>query len=549
MKKSFRKSLVFVLLCLSAQNVFADDIADIITNKQNLASPDFTYRSADLELLYSEHQLIWLNNTNTDKNVNDALNLLASASIHGLNPIDYDADTLRSKIPLVAPSGKDLALYDTALSVAMLRFTHDLHYGRVNPKDVNFNLKFRDKIDLPLLIKDSVSKSVVNQIDVAVEPKTKQYQKLKLALASYQKVKPFEFIINKTLLPGGAHPQIAELSQYLFDSGLIQEIVGGEYYNETLVDGVKLFQARNSIKADGYIKKNTVAAFNAPVDQRITKIELAMERLRWLPEISTSIIVNIPAFQLYGTDDQDEKVNMKVVVGKADGHQTPILMADMKYLDFMPYWNVPYSIAKKELLPKLLNNNGYLYNENMEFVSSRSNGSSNFSNDMAAQIRQGSLRIRQRPGGKNALGKVKFMFPNKYNVYMHDTPSKSFFSKTRRDYSHGCVRLGDPKRLAEFVLKNNNGWDSDKINDAMSAPKTRQVTLQKTIPVLFFYSTAFLDNSDNVAFYDDIYGHDAILIEALNKHVELDDSAIFAPPPVVDVEPTVEPAQEDDLGV
>ena len=223
--------------------------------------------------------------------------------------------------------------------------------------------------------------------------------------------------------------------------------------------------------------------------------------------------------------------NMRVVVGKALENQTPVLMAKMSFIDFMPYWNVPYNIVKKEILPKLMRNPGYLAGQNMELVTTFGNETKAvaFTASSIAQLKQGTLRIRQRPGKKNALGKVKFIFPNKSDVYMHDTPSRSLFSKSRRDFSHGCVRVAKPDQLAEFALKNQ--WSKETIQQALNTQKTRRVILKKSIPVTIFYVTSFIDQNDNLTFYSDIYGYDAVLQEALNKSGDLSDEAIFAPPP------------------
>ena len=218
---------------------------------------------------------------------------------------------------------------------------------------------------------------------------------------------------------------------------------------------------------------------------------------------------------------------MKVVVGKALDHQTPVLMAEMHFIDFNPYWNVPYNIVKKELLEKLQQHPDYLDKENMELVSTFGNDtkSVSFSNSSIEALKQGSLRIRQRPGKHNALGKIKFMFPNKDDVYLHDTPSHSLFSRSRRDLSHGCVRVENPQALAEFALKDQ--WTKEEIKEALATPKTQRVILKKSIPVLFFYTTAFFDPNNDLVLYSDIYGNDAILLEALKKSEDLSDQAIF----------------------
>jgi murein L,D-transpeptidase YcbB/YkuD len=199
---------------------------------------------------------------------------------------------------------------------------------------------------------------------------------------------------------------------------------------------------------------------------------------------------------------------MKVIVGKSPNNQTPILWEEMKYLEFMPYWNIPQSIFKKEILPKTANNRDYLASHDIELIRHQN----------SAEKGGGSyIRARQRPGSKNPLGRVKFVFPNKADVYLHDTPGRAAFNKSRRDLSHGCVRVSDPERLAEFVLGEQKGWDIERIKEAMSTPKTRHVTLKHSVPVLFYYGTTFVDPENQLRFYPDIYGQDEQLKQALNK--------------------------------
>ena len=542
----------------------AYEVNAIFSSKQHpfLQRSEFQYRAEDIEALYkmSGHDLLWLGNAQSEKNINDALNVLENASASGLNPTRYDTQKLRQKLPSalkIAPDNyKELALYDTAISLSFLRFLHDLHYGRVNPTEINFNLKLREKklIDLPSLIKTSLAQGTVGQLPELVEPKLKQYQKLKQALANYRLLDKtpaaFEPVLTKPVSPGGSFPQAEELREFLVKTGDLPEEPSAlnasksNRYTGKLVEGVKKFQLRHGMNADGVLGKETVAAMNGSPAKRAAQIELAMERLRWLPEPSggASIIVNIPAFQLWAFDDVDEfnadMPNMRVVVGKALKNQTPVLMAKMSFIDFMPYWNVPHNIVKEEILPKLMQNRGYLAGQNMELVTSFGNEARAvpFTASSIAQLKQGTLRIRQRPGKKNALGKVKFIFPNKSDVYLHDTPSRSLFSKSRRDFSHGCVRVAKPDQLAEFALKNQ--WSKETIQQALNTQKTRRVILKKSIPVTFFYSTSFVDQNDQVAFYSDIYGYDAVLQEALDRSGDLPDEAIFASPPKpIPVEP------------
>jgi murein L,D-transpeptidase YcbB/YkuD len=208
---------------------------------------------------------------------------------------------------------------------------------------------------------------------------------------------------------------------------------------------------------------------------------------------------------------------MKVVVGKAPENQTPILVNRMQYLEFMPYWNIPKSILDKEILPKIQAGQSSLSGQEIELVQRFADETGDEADNILDDLRHGRVRARQLPGKKNPLGKVKFVFPNKDDVYMHDTPFRSGFTRDRRDLSHGCVRVADAGRLAEFVLGDQLGWDKKSIEEAMSAPKTQRVSLKKTIPVLFFYSTAYADQDSKLRFYPDIYGYDTVLQEALKK--------------------------------
>ncbi|MEQ1530815.1 MAG: L,D-transpeptidase family protein [Methylococcales bacterium] len=580
--KSYVSSLLMLLaLSLPTAELLAEDAVSqadgvakeinlIIAAKQHpfLAQTNFTNRAEDVDNLYKLHnqQLVWLGNEHAEKHINDALALLNNASAEGLEPARYDSaalqQRLKSALALPADAYKELALYDTALSVSVVRYLHDLHYGRVNPQGMSFNLKLRQKklLDIPALIKDSVAQDSLAQLAVAAEPKLRQYQKLKTALVQYRELanqfNALNLVIDKSVKPGNELPQSEALRELLIALGDLPADKSGanhtttKVYNNELAAGVKKFQLRHGMNGDGVLGAGTVAALNVPLRDRVTQIELAMERLRWLPEPSAgrSIIVNIPSFQLWAFDDIQEIdasiLNMRVVVGKAMETQTPVLMAKMSFIDFMPFWNVPNKITKDEILPKLLKNGSYLAKENMELVNSFGNEVKPvpFSSDSIAKIKQGLLRVRQRPGKKNALGRVKFIFPNKDDVYLHDTPANALFSKSRRDFSHGCVRVANPDKLAEFALKDQ--WTSETIQKAMSSPKTQRVLLKKSIPVLFFYVTAYFDKNDKLAFYSDIYGHDAVLLAALKSYEDLSDQAIFAPPPAP--KPTVlEPLNPD----
>jgi murein L,D-transpeptidase YcbB/YkuD len=261
---------------------------------------------------------------------------------------------------------------------------------------------------------------------------------------------------------------------------------------------------------------------------RVNQLRFSLERWRWLPDNFTEppIMVNIPEFLLRamkptGTSD----LSMRVVVGRAMRTETPVLEEDMKYVVFWPYWNVPPSILRSEFIPKIAKDPGYLQKNQYEVASYSGQVVTNgvVSQDVLAQLRAGKLMVRQRPGPNNALGLIKFIFPNDKNIYLHSTPAQSLFGKTRRDFSHGCIRVVDPAALAEWVLRNNPGWTRERIDAALKAQKEQQVNLTRTIPVLILYSTAIAEEDGQVYFFNDIYGHDKALAKLYEKDYSSDN--------------------------
>jgi murein L,D-transpeptidase YcbB/YkuD len=330
----------------------------------------------------------------------------------------------------------------------------------------------------------------------------------------------------KPVEPGAAYPAAAQLTAILRRLGDLSADAAlppdSNAYAGPLVDAVKRFQARHGLEPDGRIGKATLLQLNTPVSQRIRQLQLTLERWRWAPHNFPvpPIVVNIPEFQLralnatYGTE-----LEMKVVVGKAYHHQTPVFAADMKYVVFRPYWDVPVSIERAELVPKLDKDRMYLAKNDFEIVTARGEVVSTGVVDdvLLARLRSAELRIRQVPGPKNSLGLVKFLFPNDYSVYLHGTPATELFSKTRRDFSHGCIRVEKPEELAAWVFRDMPEWTPERIHDAMNGEKTIQVTLDRPIPVLVVYATAVALANGEVRFLDDIYKQDAELEQVLAK--------------------------------
>ena len=553
---------VVVLLFFSAQphstadeNSQAGDASAVITaiinSQQNslLAKPDFSKITEQLGNLYKQHnnQLLWLGANRSETNIQQTLTILKNAGADGLSASDYDTEALSVNLQparsIPTSAVNELAKFDTALSIAMLRFLNDLHIGRINPQQLDYPAPFGDKTkqDIVSLLNDAIDQQSLSGLPERLQPKFKQYQQLKQVLANYlQAPKESAFqplIFDGALRPGQRHSQMADLQQRLIALGALPENAKAtsvtDIYDDELQQGVKNFQHEIGLKADGVIGKETAAKLNESLDQKILQIELSMERLRWLPDDieGPMIIVNIPAFQLwaFNSTNDAEILNMRVIVGKALQNQTPVLFEQMEYLEFMPYWNIPKSIMDKEILPKLYNDFSYLQSQNMELVNRSAPEDLDALDSFMDDIRRGRVRARQRPGSGNPLGKVKFIFPNKEDVYLHDTSNHNLFSRSRRDFSHGCVRVADAEKLAEFVLSHQpeSTWDLPAIQEAMSGSKTRRVTLKKPIPVLFLYATSFVDQNNQIHFYNDIYQQDLALEKALGKLPYIDDNSML----------------------
>ena len=297
----------------------------------------------------------------------------------------------------------------------------------------------------------------------------------------------------KTFKKGASSPQIAALKKRLQIS---EDMPAGDtsmVFDDTLVNGIKHFQQRLGLTPDGLISAALLKDLNVSAEQRLQQILVNLYRMRWMPQEPDGrlILVNIPEFELHLLEGKNKVFDMDVVVGK-EGHNTMMFTGKLGQIIFNPYWNVPPSIVKKEILPKLENNPNYLASQQMEVTGNEG----------------GLPRIRQLPGDKNALGHVKFLFPNSYDIYFHDTPAKELFKKDKRAFSHGCIRLAEPEKMAEYLLKDNPAWPPEKIHEAMSGDEQQSVNLKDPVPVFITYYTAWVDET-GLNFRDDIYKRDS----------------------------------------
>ena len=489
----------------------------------------------------SGYRLLWSDGTKPSSAAIALVQELRRAGDRGLDPDDYPGDRLASSsaeltgAPHAGP--EQWAEFDAGLTLAGMRFMSDLHFGRIDAATVGHNLSVdRVELDVPAALERLAGAVDVAAALDALEPQFRHYALLKKQLARYRALAGEPGLTNlpplqaKSVKPGNAYAGAPQLQRLLTALGDAPPQSGPQpepppqILSTSQSDALKRFQRRHGEKADGILGSATYAELSRPLSARARQIELTMERWRWLPEELTSapIIVNIPQFRLFAfesTADSEAQIRqMDVIVGKAyQATQTPVFSAAMTYIVFRPYWEVPYSIARKEIVPGTRRDPNYLDRHQMEIV--RGFGDTAVlpqSADNLDAVAAGTLRIRQRPGPDNSLGLIKFMLPNPYNVYLHSTPAQALFGDSRRDFSHGCIRVSDPVGLAQYVLRDSPEWTREKILAAMNdGADSFTVPLKTPIRVFIVYGTVLATENGEVLFFDDIYGHDERLEQAL----------------------------------
>lgn len=470
----------------------------------------------------------------------DAIAAMHTALEDGLDTLDYSAARLDSagtaldrRLP---PAAEDVARFDLALSTAFLRYIGDLHAGRIDPRRIGFQLDLPiDRHDIPALVRNALADGTVPQLALTQRPPLVQYTRARDVLARYRVLADSLTDrvpgVTTSVKPGDAWAGVPSLADRLRLLGDLVDTVAIDSgrYTPPLADAVKRFQDRHGLEPDGVIGRATIAALNTPLAQRVAQLELTLERLRWIPDLSGErfLVVNIPTFHLWGWDSLNVEgvpsIDMNVIVGqKALDTRTPVFIEQMRYVIFRPYWNVPPSILRNEVLPEIRKDSTYLARNDMEIVQGMGDDARPVapSPENLALLGRGQLRVRQRPGPRNSLGLVKFMFPNDENVYLHGTPAQELFSRTRRDFSHGCVRVERPVDLAEWALRGLPRWTRDSIIATMALGKPTRVNLAQPISVVLFYSTAIVGLDGTPMFFEDIYGHDERLLQALGARAE-----------------------------
>ncbi len=500
----------------------------------------------------------WFDGARPAPLAHQAVALLADAASHGLAPADYGVEALQAALATATqgppPSAAQSARLAVALDAALQRYLQHLNAGRVDPHQVHhrFPMPEPSRFDAAGALSDALASGRLDGAVAAAVPRLPVYEGLRRVLVRYrglagdtaweQALPPLPPAVKRgapmALEPGqtwrgldalarrlrllGDLPPMAADAALPLPSAASSPPGASPVYEGALVDAVKTFQRRHGLVDDGVVGRATWQALQVSPAQRVRQIELTLERLRWTPLLQgpRMIVINVPEFVLRAYEVQDGQVRvqqaMKVIVGRAHASRTPLFSEPMRRIEFSPYWNVPPSIARKELVPQLRRSPAVFASLGYEFVTAGGQVVTSLRPELLDAVLAGSARIRQRPGPKNALGDIKFVFPNNDAIYLHHTPAVSLFERDRRDFSHGCIRVEDPVALARFVLARQSNWPEARIRAAMAAGSLSTLALDEPLPVLIAYGTAIVVQGQ-VRFFDDVYGYDAVLDRALRQ--------------------------------
>jgi murein L,D-transpeptidase YcbB/YkuD len=502
---------LFVGQSLSPAGVSA--LRGIVDSARNadLRWSDFTPYKTEFAKFYemNSYSLDWVQNGRVRSQGLAVIELLKNTNAKGLDPEDYDGSRWQGRLRKLgqSPSEQDLISFDTALTVSAMRYIRAVHVGRVNPKEFKFQL---DVEGLQLPLAEFVQTHVLNASDPVAEiqktePPFLGYKKLLALLPVYEGYAKQDDgqklpMIKKTVRPGQPYADLARLGRFLQVIGDIPADVqlnsNATIYEGALVDGVKHYQDRHGETPTGNLDARTINELNTPPAARIRQIKLTLERWRWVQHSfpQPPVVVNLPEYRLRAMNPDGTVAFYKnVIIGKAYGHKSPIFEKEIQYVVFRPYWEVTPSIQRNEIVPHIQKDPNYIAKHNFEVVTTKGEvvTDNQVSPEVLEGIKSGHLMVRQKPGPTNSLGLVKIIFPNPDNVYLHGTDVPELFSQDIRDFSHGCIRVDKPADLVAWVLRNNPGWDWERVKATMNGDKDNlQVNLVTRIPVLIVYGTA-----------------------------------------------------------
>ena len=484
----------------------------------------------------NDFQLLWQN----PQNVKDLLDYIGSIADDGLNPEDYHlSELLVLKLRLddiESPDPAVLADYDILLTDSLVRVCYHMQFGKVDPESLdpawNMTRQVRNANPVGAIEKRLRTGTLARGLN-NIRPDIDYYHLLKSVLNNYRAIQEaggWEPVPEgPTLKPGMTASRIHQLRKRLAITGDVDgTVTGSDYYDEDLEAAVMRFQARHRLKTDGIVGKNTYAALNMTVKQKIDQIRVNLERARWvfheLPE--EYLVVDIAGFQAYSYQDLNVTWTSKVQVGKPF-RKTPVFKSKIKYLVFNPTWTVPPTILQKDILPKIKKDPGYLSKMKISVIDRKGRSVDPDSVNWSKYSKSVPYTLRQEPGPHNALGRVKFIFPNKHFIYLHDSPSRSLYGRQDRAFSSGCIRVENDIELAELLLNDPEKWNRDSIQELIDTNKTQRVNLPKPKPVMLLYVTIWFDENNNYIFQKDVYNRDQQVIDGLNEEFTIWQTRAF----------------------
>lgn len=462
--------------------------------------------------------------------IGELITVIKNTEKDGLDPADYhlrEAEYVYRELGAGnLQSAHEQAALDVMLTDSLFRLGYHLRFGKVNPDNLDPNWNFKRELGAEppaVRMQQAMDAPSLQGFLDELAPRGPIYKRMRVALADYRELATAggwpSVADGPTLKPGASDERVATIARRLAVTADIADAApyaSSAVYDDTLEAGVRKFQARHGLDSDGVIGPATLRAMNVPIETRIEQLRLNLERARWVFDSLSDyfIVVNIAGFRAYVVRDGGIAWQTQVQVGRSY-HQTPVFRDELKYVVFNPTWTVPYSIASKEMLPRIKNDPTYFDTRDFD-IKDRSGALVDPKSIDWSKLSRGNFPYTfvQRPGPRNALGRVKFIFPNEHAVYLHDTPSKALFGRAERAFSHGCVRVQNPFELAE-VLLGSDGWDQDKIKATLDSLETKTVYLPEALPVLLLYWTADIGPTGEVHFYTDVYERDARIAKAM----------------------------------
>ena len=500
---------------------------------------EYIYDSSLLAGFYNDQNYSpsWFSENGLKNEVKTLINTIKEAELEGLNPDDYHLtaiEDLMAELQTCIETNILIAIeklvdLDLLLTNAFLMLASHLSEGRINPEAIESEWLIKPrKVNVINILQLAIATGQVADTIETIRQKNQEYQKLKKAYIQYRHIEQSggwpQLTLWRTTKKGDEGVMVSRLWSRLEQTGdtIPAELENTYFFGNVMENAVMRFQHRNGLKQDGVVGPETLAALNVPITQRVNQLKLNLERWRWLPHDfgDRYLIVNIADFMLHVMENNVSLMNMRVVVGKKY-RRTPVLTGKMTYIVINPYWNIPHTLAKEDFLPRIRENPNVLNKLGIKVYESWKEGAREINADTINWKRitdkTFSYKLRQNPGHVNALGQIKFMFPNKFSVYLHDTPAKNLFDKTTRSLSSGCIRIAKPVDLAEYLLKKDLNWTRKKILDTLDSMQTQVATIPDPINIHILYLTAWVDENDLVHFRNDIYDRDMVLDNALKK--------------------------------